>query len=75
MIKRALGFAQERAAGFTDWWDGIIEDAVRKPVTPIWEEMKRDARLPFDRFPYTKTNANGGTSLVDHLDNVAAVLV
>lgn len=48
VIKRALGFAQERAAGFSDWWDGIIEDAVRKPVTPIWEEMKRDARLPFE---------------------------
>lgn len=27
--------------------DLLIEDIVRKPVTPIWDEMKRDARLPF----------------------------
>jgi len=25
----------------------LIEDLVRKPVTPVWDEMKRDARLPF----------------------------
>ncbi|MFH1154208.1 MAG: C1 family peptidase [Pseudomonadota bacterium] len=28
--------------------DRLIEDLVRKPVTPIWEEMKNDARRPFD---------------------------
>lgn len=49
VIRRALGLAEQRAAGFTDWFDGIIEDAVRKPVTPIWEEMKRDAFLPFEK--------------------------
>jgi hypothetical protein len=27
--------------------DVLIEDILRKPVTPIWEEMKRDANLPF----------------------------
>jgi len=27
--------------------DVLIEDIVRKPVTPIWDEMKRDAQLPF----------------------------
>lgn len=27
--------------------DLLIEDIVRKPVTPIWDEMKRDAQLPF----------------------------
>ncbi len=47
-IARALGFAEARAAGFTDWTDKLIEDAVRKPVTPVWEEMKRDARIPFE---------------------------
>jgi hypothetical protein len=47
VIKRALGFAEERAGAFTDWTDGIIEDVVRRPVTPIWEEMKRDAEIPF----------------------------
>ena len=48
IVTRALDRAKERAAGFSEWWDGIIEDAVRKPVTPIWEEMKRDTRLPFE---------------------------
>ena len=47
VVRRALGLSEERAGGFLDWTDKIIEDAVRKPVTPIWEEMKRDARLPF----------------------------
>ncbi len=28
--------------------DLLIEDFVRKPVAPIWEEMKRDALLPFE---------------------------
>jgi hypothetical protein len=28
--------------------DTLIEDAVRKPVTPLWDEMKRDARAPFE---------------------------
>jgi len=48
VIRRGLGIAEARAAGFTDWTDKIIEGVVRKPVTPIWEEMKRDARLPFE---------------------------
>jgi len=26
----------------------MIEDFARKPVTPLWEEMKRDARIAFD---------------------------
>ena len=28
--------------------DTQIEDVLRKPVTPLWDEMKRDARLPFE---------------------------
>jgi len=51
--------AESRAEGFLDWVEGLkdqivertdilIEDVARKPVTPLWEEMKRDARLPFD---------------------------
>ncbi|MEZ0154574.1 MAG: C1 family peptidase [Candidatus Reddybacter sp.] len=51
--------AASRVEGFLDWiedikdqiverTDTLIEDAARKPVTPLWEEMKRDARLPFD---------------------------
>ena len=36
--------------------DYLIEDAVRKPVTPLWDEMKRDAHLPFDVSGNSKPN-------------------
>ena len=56
IVLRAFRGAESRAEGFLDWikdqiverTDTLIEDAVRKPITPIWEEMKRDARLPFE---------------------------
>ena len=49
-------FTGDRTEGFfRDWQDKVIErsdllieDFVRKPVTPIWEEMKNDAYLPFE---------------------------
>ena len=55
-IRRALTLAETRSEGFldrlkekvTEVTDKLIEDTVRKPVTAIWEEMKRDARLPFE---------------------------
>lgn len=47
VVLNALGLAEKRAAGFTDFIDDLIEDVVRKPVTPLWDEMKNDARLPF----------------------------
>lgn len=61
-IRRALHLAEQRSEGFldkikekiTDATDKLIEDAVRKPVTAIWDEMKRDARVPFE---------NGGDGL------------
>ncbi len=46
-VRRALGLSEERVGGFLDWTDNIIEDAARKLMTSIWEEMKRDAKLPF----------------------------
>jgi len=54
-VRRARGQSDERAQGFfdsigeaiADLTDTLIEDIVRKPVTAIWDEMKRDARLPF----------------------------
>jgi hypothetical protein len=61
-------FKSERAESFfkdlkddllgkiTEKKDRVIEDIVRKPVTPIWEEMKNDAFRPF------KPDSNGGTS-------------
>ena len=55
-VKRALGLSEQRAEGFVDWitekvsdrTDTLIEDVVRVPATPLWGEMKRDARLPFE---------------------------
>ena len=55
-VRRALHLAEQRSEGFldvirekiTDVTDKLIEDAVRKPVTAIWDEMKRDARVPFE---------------------------
>ncbi|WP_107852592.1 hypothetical protein [Oceanimonas marisflavi] len=45
--KKTEGFLGELKDKLVELSDSLIEDAVRKPVTPIWEEMKRDARLPF----------------------------
>ena len=55
VIACALHVAEQRAQGFVDWitekitdrTDTLIEDVVRKPVTAIWHEMKRDAAQPF----------------------------
>jgi hypothetical protein len=70
VVLRAFRGAESRAEGFLDWikdqiverTDTLIEDAVRKPVTPLWDEMKRDARLPFD------TGGKGG--IPDGLDAI-----
>jgi len=48
LLLNARDKARGRAGGFRDFFDSMIEDAVRKPVTPLWEEMKRDARIPFN---------------------------
>ncbi len=45
--KRMRGWKRELADEIDDAGDNLIEDLVRKPVTPIWEEMKRDASAPF----------------------------
>jgi hypothetical protein len=54
-VSRAFTSAEQRAEGFfgrmkdniVEQTDTMIEDTLRKPVTPLWDEMKRDARLPF----------------------------
>lgn len=38
---------EERAAGFTDWTDKLIEEATRKVGRAIWREMKFGATSPF----------------------------
>jgi hypothetical protein len=70
VVVRAFRGAASRAEGFIDWvkdqiverTDTLIEDAVRKPVTPLWEEMKRDARLPF--------KVDAGNEMPDGLDAI-----
>jgi len=44
---RMQGFLEDLIENVTDKTDTLVEDLVRKPVTPICDEMKRDARLPF----------------------------
>jgi hypothetical protein len=64
VLLRAHTRSSSLAEGFLDWihekvterTDVLVEDTVRKPVTPLWEEMKRDAHLPFDK---TKNNPDG----------------
>ncbi|MBN1516629.1 C1 family peptidase [Candidatus Sumerlaeota bacterium] len=46
--RKAVDFASERKRRLIETLDQKIEDLVRKPVTPIWEEMKRGARKAFD---------------------------
>jgi hypothetical protein len=56
VVLRSFRGAESRAEGFLDWindqiierTDELIEDGTRKPVTPLWDEMKRDARRPFE---------------------------
>ena len=56
VLLRAFRGAESRAEGFLDWikdqiverTDTLIEDTARKLVTPLWDEMKRDARRPFE---------------------------
>jgi len=40
--------AEERATGFTDWTDRLIEHATRVPGRALWREMKSGARTPFE---------------------------
>ena len=42
------GFGDDIRERLTEHKDLLIEDMVRKPVTPLWDEMKRDAKLPFN---------------------------
>lgn len=44
---RAQGFLSDIKDKIIERSDTLIEDTVRKPVTAIWDEMKRDARLPY----------------------------
>lgn len=45
--RRMEGFLSDLRDKLVEQSDNVIEDLVRKPVTPLWDEMKRDAQLPF----------------------------
>ncbi|MEJ8566090.1 C1 family peptidase [Elongatibacter sediminis] len=40
--------AEERAGGFSDWIDRLVEKLTRVPGRALWREMKAGARSPFD---------------------------
>jgi len=46
-FRRSQGLADRLKEKITEFSDKLIEDVVRLPATPLWDEMKRDARLPF----------------------------
>jgi hypothetical protein len=46
--ERTKGFFRDLQDQIIEESDLLIEDLVRKPVTPIWEEMKTDAYRPFE---------------------------
>ncbi|MFT5391009.1 MAG: pimeloyl-ACP methyl ester carboxylesterase [Gammaproteobacteria bacterium] len=41
--------AEERAGGFTDWTDRLIERATRRPGRALWREMKAGAQTAFQK--------------------------
>lgn len=45
---RTKGFFSDLRDNLIEKSDLLVEDFVRKPVTPLWDEMKNDARLPFE---------------------------
>lgn len=57
--KRAQGFFGDLKDKLVEFNDALIEDVLRKPVTPLWDEMKRDALLPF------VTNKSDGSKAIE----------
>ncbi|NQV69111.1 MAG: C1 family peptidase [Pseudohongiella sp.] len=60
--QRTEGFLRELGDKLIERTDTLIEDLVRKPVTPLWDEMKRDARVPFEQA--TSNKINDGTFVI-----------
>jgi hypothetical protein len=49
IILRKAREAVQRVGGLTDWTDRLIEGFARRPGTALWNEMKKDARVAFNR--------------------------
>lgn len=45
--RQAENFLGDLREALVERSDAFIEDVVRKPLTPLWDEMKRGARLPW----------------------------
>ena len=56
-------FAKQRAGGFSDWTDSILEKVTQPLGYPIWKEMTEDAEIAF------KTSKDAGTRTLSHLKN------
>ncbi|SDP44083.1 C1 family peptidase [Desulforhopalus singaporensis] len=52
--RRTEGFFGDMVERIIEKSDQMIEDIVRKPLTPVWEEMKSDARRPFAKLRTTR---------------------
>jgi hypothetical protein len=46
--RRSEGIADRLQENIADFSDKLLEDTLRAPVTAIWEEIKRGARMPFE---------------------------
>lgn len=51
LMRRLFEGAAERAGGFTDFSDTLLENAVRPFGGPLWREMKADAERCFANLP------------------------
>ena len=65
IFRRKQG-VEERAGGFSDWSDRLIEWATRIPGRALWREMKAGAEMPF------RPNRAGARSLEVFLNELAA---
>ena len=59
--------ADERAGGFSDWLDRLVEKATRVPGRAMWREMKAGAQSPFKAAgpEPSQTPAGAGTQTVE----------
>lgn len=46
--RRSEGIIDRLQENIADFSDKLLEDTLRTPVTAIWEEIKRGARMPFE---------------------------
>jgi hypothetical protein len=65
--KRTEGFFTDLHDQIQEQTDLLIEDFLRKPATPIWEEMKADAFRPFD-YSSENNTADGIKTITTFID-------